>query len=342
MSGIRPLAAAAVATTLIMGGAALSLRADPATAPATAPAPSTTPALTGEAVESSLGALRFRVQSSRLAIRWDSAAAVSSDRKPILRPTAKLSVQSAGLVRIGRGDTTFVSVVRQGTAGGASGDFQLQVPRGGAGAGSAVVLNAQKLYTPQAGIYGLDLMSDGHRLRVCISRQLPTQYGRMLQPVLTAIVNDLRQLAREHPQEVRIFVAPALLELTGTDCFPLEAGDVYRAFAGLTPDPTVVDHVRRLLPDLDSDDFTRRARAASELSGLGAPGVLAALHADRRPLSATQLAALDGFVAAHTLDPVRPPDDTLHDAEFLIQCAAYPDLAVRDAAGAALAELAGR
>lgn len=338
MCGIRHLAATAVATAFIMGAATFSVRAQFARRRVA----ETAPIQADASPNVQLGGLRFRLQSSRLAMRWDGAAGVTSEPRPIRRPTAKLTVQSAGQIRIGRGDTTFVSVIRQGAAGGPAGYYQLQIPRGGEDVGGAFILNAQNLYTPQAGIYGLDLMCDGQRLRVSISRQMPTQYGRMLRPVMTTVVRDLRELARENPQEVRVFIAPALLELTGIDCFPLEPGDVYRAFDKIGPDPTVVDHVRRLLPDLDADDFARRARAATELSGLGAPGVLAVLRTDQRRLSPTQRAALDGFVGAHTLDPARLPEDALHDAEFLIQCVAYSDPTVREAAAEALTKLAGR
>jgi hypothetical protein len=275
-------------------------------------------------------------------MRWDKSASVTSEPKPILRPTGKLVLQSAGIARIGVGETIFASVVRQGTAGGPSGFFQLQVSKGGEEVGAGYIINAQNLYTPQAGIYGLDLMSDGRRLRVNVSRQLPTQYGRMLQPVMTTVVRDLRQLVRENPEDVRVFIAPALLELTGIDCFPPQPGDVYRAFASLPPDPTVADHLRKLLPSLDSDDFASRTRATADLAELGGSGVLAALRLDRRRLSATQQAAVDGFVAAHTLDPTRPADEAMRDASFLIQCVAYPDPTVRDAAAAALGALAGR
>lgn len=339
MSGIRSLAALIVSTTLTTGVATFAVRALRAAEPA--PVAATRPA-TDDSTDSSLGSLRFRLQSSRLAMRSDGAASVTSDPKPIRRPTAKLTVQSAGLMRIGRGDSAFVSVVRHGTAGGPSGYCQLQVPRGGADVGGPFILNAQNLYTPHAGVYALDVMSDGHRLRVCVSRQVQTQYGRMLQPVMTTVVRDLRQLARQNPQEVRVFVAPALLELTGIDCFPPEAGDVYRAFATLLPDPTITARLERLLPGLDASNFTRRSRASAELSELGGPGVLAALRTDHRALSLTQRAALEGYVAAHTLDPTRAPEEARQDAEFLIQCTAYPDVAVREAAGVALATLAGR
>ena len=109
MSGIRHFAADIVTSTLILGMATLSLCADPV--PATAP--------TGDGasvVDSSLGSLRFRLEASRLRMRWDKSAGVTSEPKPILRPTGKLVLQSAGIARIGVGETIFASVVRQGTA----------------------------------------------------------------------------------------------------------------------------------------------------------------------------------------------------------------------------------
>jgi hypothetical protein len=331
----RPLTLAAAACAIALGWLA-DLPAPPAAADAGASATAPAPAM---GVETSLGRnITFRFDDGRLSARWggNPQSGNPSDRPVIRRPTAKLMVQMSGAMRLGRGgDMAFANITRQGTLGGPAGYYQLQVPK----AGGALTITGQNLHTPDAGVYGLELTTDGNRIRVTVSR---SSRGGAYRAVLKANVKDLRQLAADHPDEVWRFVAPALIELTGIDCFPLDAGDVYRAFDDIQPDPAVAAAVARLLPALDAESFAQRDRAARDLAALGPAGVLAALRLDRRGLTPAQRSALDGFIASRTLDPRRSVADARKDPEFLLKCLGYPDKAVRPAARDALEKLAGR
>ncbi len=334
-----------VAWATVLFAARVSARGQaPATAPATAPTTAPAANVVNEPGRSSLGkSLSFRVDANRLSVRWAADAAngqAPQPRQVVRRPTGKLIVQPPSSARIGQGVMLIGTIPRQGAAGGPAGYYQLQVPR--EGDGKSFTISGQNLYTPLAGVYGINVSSDGQRLRASVTRIVPAGVGRTIETVMSATARDFRQLAADQPEAVRVFLGPAMLELTGIDCFPPDAGDVYRAFGAIPADPEVAAAVSRLLPALDADDFQERSRAARELAATGDAGVLAAMRCDRRGLSPTQRSALDGFVAARTLDSARTPAAALADPEFLIQCAAHGDPAVRQAAAAVLSKLAGR
>ena len=297
-------------------------------------------AAAGEPIVSKLGKhLEFTLDNGLLSAKWVGDNQQPGHSENIRRPTAKLFIRFGGVIRDGAGESLYLNVARQGATGGPPGFFQLRIPKNGA----PLSFNAHNLTTPEGGTFNLDVSATAPTgVRVNVSRLVDLNAGRTSVMALNASAKSWRQLAAEHPDPVRRFVAPVLRELTGIDCFPPGAGDVYRAFPQIAPDAQAVKAFARVLPRLDADDYSARRVAAAELDAIAAAGVLAALRHDRKGLSPEQIAHVEGFIASHTWQAPRTPEGAQRDPEFLVQCLAYDDPAVREAAERALEELAGR
>lgn len=138
-----------------------------------------------------------------------------------------------------------------------------------------------------------------------------------------------RELLRDHPDEARAYLVPMLQRLAGgTSLLEPAAGDVYRVFSDLQPDPLVLETVRKIIPDLSNRDPKVRDRASRELASLKRQGVLAAMRIDRDSLPPEAADRLAGLITTHTHDP-RTPEQLLGDDVFLTDCLADPDPRVR-------------
>ena len=337
LHGLLALAAGASASAAVVFAAPAEPSAGGA-APAAQAAPADSASATAQ--QSSLGEhLDFTLDAGRLTVKWKGDARSGGQPVKVRRPTAKLTLRPSGLIRDGGGEATFVTVARQGiVAGTPPGFIQMRVPTGAV----PLSFSGHNLSTPLGGTFSLEFSSTPRGVRASVTRTAGVYLGRAATSVLDASARDLSQLAAEHPDEVRIFVAPILQEITGLDCFAPGAGDVYRAFDHLKPDPAAALALTNLLPRLDDESYAVRSEAGRELRALGPAGVLAALRAERRGLSAEQNARVEGFIASHVAGAARTPAAARRDAEFLLQCLRYDDPAVRTAAKRALGELSGR
>jgi hypothetical protein len=138
-----------------------------------------------------------------------------------------------------------------------------------------------------------------------------------------------RELLRDHPEPAREYLVPMLQRLaSGSPILQPAAGDVYRVFNDLSPDPLVLETVKKIIPDLSNRDPSVRDRASRELASLKRPGVLAAMRIDRDKLPPESADRLTGFITDNTHDP-RTSEQLLGDDVFLADCLADPDPRVR-------------
>jgi hypothetical protein len=159
--------------------------------------------------------------------------------------------------------------------------------------------------------------------------------------IFNATAPSLLDLQAQHPEVARIYLAPLLIRLTGTDVLRPGATDVYRAFPEIPATPQAVQSVKALLPQLDVDSFEQREAASSELSRLGSPGILAVLRLDQAMLTQEQKARCDAFLNTQRRREIEDPDKARRDPDFLLEVLNDDDLAVRAAAQKALASLLG-
>ena len=158
---------------------------------------------------------------------------------------------------------------------------------------------------------------------------------------------DLAQLCAAEPLVVRRHLRPLLAAVNeGKDLLRPRAGDVYRVFDSIPPDPAVAEKVAQLVAEFDQLDPAVRESAFARLEALGPPAVLAAVRFDRTGLAPEQRSRLDGFVADWSL---RQGDGTLREASalrrdvaFLLDCLDDDDRAVRLAALELLRTQTGR
>ncbi|GIW77378.1 MAG: hypothetical protein KatS3mg104_2441 [Phycisphaerae bacterium] len=137
------------------------------------------------------------------------------------------------------------------------------------------------------------------------------------------------EFIREYPEEARLYLIPLIHRLSGGQMtFLPAAGDVYRVFDDLKPDPDVLEIVRRIIPDLSSPDPVIRERASRELASLKRPGVLAAMRIDRRSLHPEAADRIEAFIQNNTTDS-RTSEQLLADDAFLADCLNDPDPRVR-------------
>src|SRR5690606_23627435 len=124
------------------------------------------------------------------------------------------------------------------------------------------------------------------------------------QPVHSFRSASARQMLRDHPAQARHYLVPVLRCLNDGDN-PLHppAGDVYRAFADVPPDPAAVAALRALLPHLAHRDPAVGEQASAALDKLGRPGVRAAMALDPDRLPAEAGLRTGAFLARHTYDP---------------------------------------
>jgi hypothetical protein len=151
------------------------------------------------------------------------------------------------------------------------------------------------------------------------------------QPVdLVLSAPDLATLAREHPDEVRLYVRPVLEEIDAEAILqpdPHVQWQIFGPFA--TPDPATIAAVRRLLPLLDASSFAERQSAVTQLVNLKTPGAIALMHVDSRALSPEQIARIAEILKPyHTLSPDQA-DQLSQQSEFLLDCLASDDPELR-------------
>jgi hypothetical protein len=150
--------------------------------------------------------------------------------------------------------------------------------------------------------------------------ELRKRYPTFVQTTLSAVMRrvGLRGFVRRHP-----------------------AGEVYRAFPSVQPDPAAAAKVAAILPKLGSTKPREREAASDAIEEMGRPAVLAVLRLDRTTLTPEQNARLDGFLIASgeaAPDPSAHPEE---DLDFLVDCLDDDELPIRQAAREALTRKLG-
>ncbi|HEX2972808.1 MAG TPA: hypothetical protein VHP11_10775, partial [Tepidisphaeraceae bacterium] len=153
--------------------------------------------------------------------------------------------------------------------------------------------------------------------------------GEMTQQVLDTRGSSLEAIRAEHQLEVDELLSPILQKLAQKNVLGLGAGDVYRLFDGIRPDPTVMQRLEKLLPRLDSDSVRERQAATEELKKLGRPGVLAAMRQDVSTLSPEQRSRLERFIVSHRRLEMANVEQARKDLNLVMACFEDEDSAVR-------------
>jgi len=248
-------------------------------------------------------------------------------------------------VRI-EGSDAHWSVMYHGVAGGMDNVFITryefdEAARGGMWNISLRTFGGGFYFTAQVGsgnnMTHVNLHFANNQVRLTITGRQP---GGVNQP-LNVAASSFAELYSRHPDEFRRYVRPMIRKFAGEDPLAIKAGDAYRLFPEIQPDPRVTAQVTELLSALDSPVSAERNRASQALARLGAPGVLAVLRMDRSMLSPEQRARLEEFVAAHDDRRCADVEESRRDPWLLADCLEFEDPAVRIAAKAALCRMLG-
>jgi hypothetical protein len=165
------------------------------------------------------------------------------------------------------------------------------------------------------------------------------QRANRFQQLVQASAPSLAQLREQHPEEVRKYLGLMFTRLFGRNMLLPGATDVYSVFDQLPADPSSMQSVQRIIPQLAADDPSDREAASLNLAKLGAPGVLAVLRCGDSNLTAEQQGRLGAFLASERSWLPKPPEQMRSDPGFLLDAMEYPDQAVRAAAVAALQKI---
>ena len=188
-------------------------------------------------------------------------------------------------------------------------------------------------------IYQIDFRS--YRDRTNVTLQVRELLRGRRAVVLSMEGSDLQQVRRERYAEVRTYLEPMLVEISGgaRNALRPQAGDVYRAFESIPADSAALERVKRIVDTFDALEPAVREAASQQLNQLGRAEVLAAARLDRTELSAEQSLRLDAFVARHSA--VTDIAAARRDVLFLIDCLEDDDRAVRAAALLQLRQTSG-
>jgi hypothetical protein len=148
------------------------------------------------------------------------------------------------------------------------------------------------------------------------------------------------ELLRRHPGTTARHLGP-LFRQFGQDAavFRVEDRVAWQLFPGaVDADQTTASKVIDLVDRLDDEDFRAREQATSELELLGGPAMLILGELDRSSLNAEQNTRIEAILARYSPLAPEEAEALLDDAEFLLRCFTYSDVApIRAAAAKALA-----
>ncbi len=161
---------------------------------------------------------------------------------------------------------------------------------------------------------------------------------------LRLTADDVVQLRRKYPRETAQYFQPVLAALRQEDVvFSVDHRTAWQVLQShFKIDELTADQVKRLLKDIDAEEYATRESASEALDKLGEPAALVLLRMGRSGLSSEQNSRMETFLA-----PYKPLKDDLarqyaSDVWFLLDCLATDDHAIRQAAIAQLASVRKR
>jgi len=166
-----------------------------------------------------------------------------------------------------------------------------------------------------------------------------------IKPVtLKLVADDVVQLRRKYPRETVEYLQPMLAAIRQEAAvFGIDHREAWQVLQKhLQVDPKVADQVKKLLADLDAEEYATREAASEALDKLGEPGALAVMRMSRTSLTPEQHSRLDAFIAKYK--PFSEADATRYaaDVPFLLDCLYTDDQPMRTLAIKQLKEQTAR
>jgi hypothetical protein len=155
---------------------------------------------------------------------------------------------------------------------------------------------------------------------------------------LTRSAGSFVDLRRTYPADVNRLIRPLARDLGVEDrmfaVYPLAAWQVVGSDA--PPDAQTEDSVKKVLTDLDAQDFKQRLAAQRRLEEMGEPAALALYRLDRSKLSPEAAGAVESFLAGY--HPLTDAEAARlgHDPDFLLDVLFCDDAELRQLAAARL------
>lgn len=177
------------------------------------------------------------------------------------------------------------------------------------------------------------------QVTVIVQDHDPQQNNAIASVRIRTEADNLYDLARAYGDSLRTDVRPLLAELSlGEVSLGVGAADAYRVFPSIEPTPLQSRALVDLLPALSSDEPDTVSRADSQLAAFGSGAVLAASRVDRSELSGDARDRLDRFLRSRSVYADVGAEALLGDRDFLLDCLAFPDARVVEAARARIKE----
>lgn len=150
-------------------------------------------------------------------------------------------------------------------------------------------------------------------------------------------------LRQQFPREVDAYLRPLFHSLRQDGVFAVEPVVAHQVLDGIasrsTPAAAVGERIRKLVPQLDADDFAVRRNATLALQHEGIAGALFLRTFDRTGLSTEQANQIDAFLKSYTLIDDDEVEHRRDDANFLLDCLYCDDAGIQHAALAKLASV---
>jgi hypothetical protein len=146
----------------------------------------------------------------------------------------------------------------------------------------------------------------------------------------TLTASSWAALLREHPQEVRKYFRPVLMELQNGALLRPDPNIQWQIFGPRAiPEPAATAAVQKLLPLLDSESFSQRQNAFHQLIALSTPGAIALMHVDEHSLSPEQSARIADVLLPYRQLSTEQAGDLAGQQEFLLDCMDSEDAQLR-------------
>jgi hypothetical protein len=212
-----------------------------------------------------------------------------------------------------------------------------------------VVRSGDELWTAsltQSGDFGRSAVpladrDDRVALRV---RRLRVATGELTEDIQRSAPSFV-ELLRRYPNESAEHLGPVFRDFKQEAAvFGADARVAWQVLSERLPrDAALVPKVKRLVAQLDADDYRERESAARTLREMGGPAALVLCDLPRGRYSAEQNSRIDTLLAAYRPLTNDAAAERLDDPEFLLSCLAYSeDPVIRAGAGRRLTELTGK
>jgi hypothetical protein len=154
---------------------------------------------------------------------------------------------------------------------------------------------------------------------------------------------DFMAMRERHGVETERWLRPLFRRLRQDAAFAPDANSAWQVLAENWPvDEATVRKVRRLLPELGSEQPHARSKAAADLARLGRDGATALLRIDPESLSLEQTARVDELLSRFRKMPDEDAARLRDNSDFLIDCLYCDDTVIRKLAVQQLARFVGR